>query len=234
MCSIENIENKYKFFERLTAYDMAFYKDSVAQEVLKTLEKAIVENILYQEEVLSVDDTDKLTEKFFQHIDEPDLKYEFNLFLSMQYFRSPRIHTNLSASFEEFKILSTEFSDLNTDFYVNLITVFFAEIMAQNLTQKLNTSIMLFQNKSSIPFITGDTPIVNISDNEDLTTLHYPISCTAAVNIVISKIPLKNTVIAVDESMKMIIDNLNRKLYHNCLNEIYSNDRNIFGRYSET
>ncbi|MEA4849187.1 MAG: DUF4238 domain-containing protein [Clostridiaceae bacterium] len=234
MCSIENIDNDYGFLDRLKAGDITFYKDSTVQESINTLNNVIFESILFQEQVLSDEDAAKIFMRAMQNINEPDLKYEFNLFLSMQYFRSPRIHTNLSDSFEEFKKLSEGFSDLSTSFYVNLITLFFAQTMALSITQNMNTSIILYENKSSIPFITGDTPIVNISDKEEIALFHYPISPTVAVNVVSSKTPLKNAVIEIDEDLKLIVGNLNRKLYKNCVNEVYSNNQGIFKRDTGT
>lgn len=234
MCSIENIDNKYGFLDKLNARDITFYKDSIVQEGINTLNKAIFESIISQEQVLSDEDLEKTFARAMQNIDEPDLKYQFNLFMSMQYFRSPRIHRNLSDSFEKFKKLAETLSDLNTNFYVNLISLFFAQTMALNITQNMNTSIILYDNKSSTPFITGDTPIVNISDSEEMVLFHYPISPTIAVCVVSSKIPSKNCVLEIDETRKVIIDNLNRKLYKNCANEVYSNNQSIFGAYNAT
>ena len=81
--------------------------------------------------------------------------------------------------------------------------------------------MMLLCNDSSIPFITGDTPIVNISDQEDSIFFYYPISPKIAVSIININEPKENIVIELDESLKEIVNCLNKKLFDNCVNEIY-------------
>lgn len=231
MCSFEDIDNEHHFLDKLYNCDIDFYVDSPLSKSMKTLKTAIFESILLQEQTLTDKDLEQILENSLQNMNAPDLKYEFNLFLSSQYFRSPKRHEALSDSFDEFKKLSNELSDLNNKFYVNLVTLFFTEQMAKNITENQNTSILLYNNKSSIPFITGDTPIINISDKEEVTIFHYPISPTIAVQVIISKIPLKNAVMPIDEELKAVVKSLNQKLFDNCSNEVYAHNREILNKY---
>jgi hypothetical protein len=238
MCQIEDLENKYKFLEKLQAGDISFYKDSPNQEIINTLEKSFIESIFTQEEVLKNNELVALGERFIQNLNIPDTKYLFNLFVSVQYFRSPKIHSIASEIFEKFKIKLNN-SALNTKFYVNLITVYYAQKMALSLTQ-LPTFILLYDNQTSIPFITCDTPVMNLSDKEDALVLHYPVSPQKALQIIwIEKLsqsyPVKidenTTPLVLDEKFKVVIESLNKSVFENAYNEVYSNSSEIFKEY---
>ena len=231
MCSFEKIDNEFQFLSKLANKEIDFYKDSAVTDALKKLKMAVIDSIFSGEQVMSEEEALSTFAKAMENLGKDDLKYEFNLFLCTQYFRSPRIHQNLNNSFEEFKKLSAEFVDLNNKFYVNLITLLFGQIMAQNITENHNTSLLLMDNKSSIPFITGDTPIINISDKEEITIFHYPISPTIAVQVIISRIPLENVVMTIDEELKVVVKGLNQKLFNNCSNEVYAHNREVLNQY---
>ena len=106
MCSAEDIDNSYHFLDLLKSKNPSFYQDSTAQVLINTLRDEIVNRILFQEQVLSDQELiQKMAECMEDDMDGIDLKYEFNLFFCLQYFRSPKIHSNLSKSFEGFKKL---------------------------------------------------------------------------------------------------------------------------------
>lgn len=231
ICSSEDIDNTYGFLDKLKAKDISFYQDSSVQKLLNTLKEEIYRRILFQECTISDDDLLEETIKNISHLGEADLKYEFILFFCMQYFRSPKIHDNLFKSFTEFKKLSDEFSDLNEKFYVNLITLFFAQSMALNITQNLKSALVLYENKTAIPFITGDTPIVALPNSTaQFTALYYPISPKIAVHMIVSNIfSLKDHVVTINESSKIL--ERNKVLFENCVNEIYSNNLKVLETY---
>lgn len=224
MCPAENIDNKYHFREKLMNKNISFYKDSVCREIADLFQKAMIDSILYQEKVLSDEVAFELFEYAMQNLEKEDLKYEFNLFVSMQYFRTPRIHKNLSNSFDEIKKKSSDLSELNTKFSINLMALFFAQKMALNMTYKLNMSMELYINNSSVTFITGDTPVVNISNNKNIAEIYYPISPNVAIKLINGK---NNMLITIDETKKNIVETFNAKLYENCVNEVYSCEEDI-------
>lgn len=231
ICSSEDIDNTYGFLDKLKAKDISFYQDSRVQKFLNTLKEVICRRVLLQNCTMSDDDLLEEFIKNIRHLDEPDLKYEFISFFCMQYFRSPKIHDNLFKSFTEFKKLSDEFSDLNEKFYVNLITLFFAQSMALNITQNLKSELVLYENKTDIPFITGDTPIVVMPNpTAQFTVFYYPISPTIAVHMMISNIFLpKGRVVTINESPRIM--ERNKLLYVNCVNEVYSNSMKALETY---
>lgn len=53
MCTFENIENEFHFYEKLLEGDLSFYQDSKNQNVLDTLMENILISMFYGEERLS-------------------------------------------------------------------------------------------------------------------------------------------------------------------------------------
>lgn len=228
MCTAESIDNSYHFLDQLKSKDPSFYRDSTKQVLINTLRDEITNRILFQEQVLSDQELIQKVVECMDDIDTPDLKYEFNLFFCVQYFRSPKIHGNFSKSFEDFRKLSSNLSDLKTNFFVKLITLYYAQKMALNITQNLKSKLIVYENRTEIPFITGDTPIVAYpSSSAQLTRLYYPISPKIAVNMMISNIfPFEeNRVILIDDASK--VKEFNDMLYKNCVNEVYANDNRL-------
>lgn len=235
MCSYEDIDNKWNFLEKLSNSDFSFYKDSKRQHIMDELKKGMIDSILNQEDTLSESDLLNMVSEFYKEdSSENDLKYEFISFFSMQYFRSPRIHDNTVANIEKIKKEMKDLKDLNTNFYVNMVVAYFAERMAINLTQNFSTSILLYENKTDVPFITGDTPIINLTGTEmdKMTIFHYPISPKIAIQLIV--VPKFGDMAGVNHNVHMtleqefvaVVKNCNQKLADNCVNEIYSNDNN--------
>lgn len=234
MCSYEDIDNKWGFIEKLSRRDFSFYKDSKRQNILDQIQEGMIKALLYQEDKFSEDDLLNMLNEFKDSVDENDLKYEFNRFFCMQYFRSPRIHNNTKFNIEELKKKSEKLKVLDTNFYINMVLVYFAERMALNITKNFSTSILLYENKTDIPFITGDTPIVNLTGTEinKETIFHYPISPSIAISLIVApkssdktKIN-KNTHKLLEQNHVSIVKQFNKRLADNCVNEIYSNDKN--------
>lgn len=234
ICPSEDIDNKFGFIEKLSRGDFSFYNDSKRQTILNQIQKSMIDTVLYQEDKFSEKDLLNMLNEFEDMVDEDDLKYEFNRFFCMQYFRSPRIHDNTKFNIEELKKNNEELKGLDTNFYVNMMSVYFAERMALNITQNFSTNILLYQNKTDIPFITGDTPIINLTGTEinKGTMFHYPISPSIAIRLIVapkfSDIANvnKNIHISLEQDLIYIVKKSNQRLADNCVNEIYSNNKN--------
>ena len=235
MCPYENIDNKWNFLNKLSKGDFSFYRESKRQIVLDKLQKCMLDSILFQENQLSNEEIINMVSEFFQEdSEEDDLKYEFHRFFFMQYFRSPRIRNDTVANIEELKKEREELKDLDTNFYVNMVATYFAERMALNITQNFSTSILLFENKTDVPFVTGDTPIINLTGTEmdKMTIFHYPISPGIAIQLIVTHKLSEmaevnhNIHMPLNQEFVSIVKNCNQKLADNCINEIYSNDDN--------
>lgn len=232
MCSAEDIDNSYHFLDLLKSKNPSFYQDSTAQVLINTLKDEIINRVMFQEQVLSDQELIQKMVECADDIDTPDLKYEFNLFFCIQFFRSPKIHGNLSKSFEDFKKLSPDYSDLKANFFVKLITLYYAQKMALNITQNLKSKLVVYENRTALPFITGDTPIVvHPRSSAQLTVFYYPISPEIAVSMMISNIFSfkENEVVPIDDVSK--VKAFNNMLYENCFNEVYANDNKILNVY---
>lgn len=229
MCSSENIENKYQFFAKLLAGDLSFYEDSKNQNVLDKLMEGMLSSIYY-DDGLSQEQLVALIREFSFN-EEVDLKYEFNRFFSMQYFRSPMVRTNTKRNIDELKQKFDEINDMDSNFFINMVSVYFAERMALNITQNFKSSIMLYRNNTDIPFITGDTPIICLNGNkmEGMSRFHYPISPKIAVELIIVPkfgdfaLVSKNIVMELSQELVDVVKNCNKRIADNCANEIYSN-----------
>ena len=234
MCTSENIENEFHFYDKLLEGDLSFYQDSKNQKILNTLMRILI-SIFYDGKQISEKQLVNLVKEF--SLDETtDLKYEFNRFFCMQYFRSPRVHTNTKKNIEEFKQKYEEISDINTDFFTNMVMLYFAERMALNLTQNFKSNILLYKNNTSIPFITGDTPIICLTGNkmDSMSIFYYPISPERAIELIVVPkfsnfaVVDNNLVIELTQDFAKDVRNYNKKIADNCVNEIYSNtDKNL-------
>lgn len=229
MCNSENIETEFHFFEKLLKGDLSFYEDSKNQGVLDALMNSMLSSILYGEEI-SEKEVNDLIKKF--SIEETvDLKYEFNRFFCMQYFRSPRVHANTKKNIEELKQNYEAINDMNLNFFSNMMMVYFSERMALNITQNFKSSILLYKNNTEIPFVTADTPIICLAGNkiDSMSIFHYPISPKIAVELIITPkfsdfaTVSKNMVMELNQEFVSVVKDCNGKLADNCVNEIYSN-----------
>lgn len=227
MCNSENIETEFHFFEKLLKGDLSFYEDSKNQGVLDALEKSILSSIYVEE--ISEKEVNDLAKEF--SIEETvDLKYEFNRFFCMQYFRSPRVHADTKKNIEELKQKYEAINDMNLNFFTNMMMVYFAKRMALNITQNFKSSISLYKNNTDIHFVTADTPIICLTGNKmnSMSIYYYPISPKIAVELIITpkfsdfSTVNKNMVMELNQEFVSVVKNFNRKLADNCVNEIYS------------
>lgn len=230
MCYSEGIETEFHFLDKLLAEDLSFYEDSNNQKILNKLMNSMGNSIFGDEQLSEKDIIDMM--KDFSVEKMTDLKYEFNCFFCMQYFRSPKVHNDTKRNIEELKKKDSKLKELNTDFLINLLMIYYAERMALDITQRFESNILLYKNNTNIPFITGDTPIVCINEMKNgMSVFHYPISPKVAVELIISRRCIsagigKNMVIKLDKELVGVVNNCNKKLANNCNNEIYSNTEN--------
>lgn len=134
MCCSESIETEFHFFDKLLAGDLSFYEDSNNQKILNKLKKGIL-NSIFSDEQLSEKDIINIVKDFSME-KTIDLKYEFNRFFCMQFFRSPKVHSDTKRNIEELKKEYSKIKELNTDFLTNFLMLYFAERMALNLRIK--------------------------------------------------------------------------------------------------
>ena len=232
MSPIEKIDNEHNFLERLQNGDLSFYQDSTAQQVMNLLKECLIKS-LFGATVHYSDE--KLLEEFQRGIiaakNETDMKFEFNKFFWMQYFRSKKMHDNQEAVIEEFKKVAN-LPQLDNAFYVNMILIFVALKVALNMTQNITSCLQLYKNYTDTPFITADIPIVNLDYRglEDKTAdskMYYPVSPTTAVILQTGRDATKNTVHEIHPENVRLVKGFNRSIYEQASNEVYASDEQV-------
>ena len=235
ICVAEDIDNQYNFLDMLENKNCSFYKDSKSQAIMNQMQQIMLDTIFGSNVTLSDAELTNMFNEFFSSLYDVDLKYEFNKFFWTQYYRSPKVLKSIKASVNEAKQQKAEFNNLDANFFANMFAVYCAVQTALNLTQNFTTNIYLFENNTNVPFVTCDTPIINMTSNSNIKTstkhlFYYPISPIIAMQMIVeAKInPIamqsKNLCINFDKSAKHIVKNLNEILALECSNEIYSND----------
>lgn len=228
----ENIDNEYRFLERLRDGDLSFYQDSTAQQVMNLLKAHMIKCLVGA----PVDYSDeKIVEEFRRGMisieNETDMKFEFNRFFWMQYFRSKKMHDNQEAVIEEFKQIAN-LPQLDNAFYVNVMLIFVALKVALNITQNVSSCLRLYQNYTDTSFITADTPIVNLDRRgpEDQTAdgrMYYPVSPTTAIILQTGRGASKNSVHDIQQDNVHIVKEFNHSIYDQASNEIYASEEQV-------
>lgn len=112
---------------------------------------------------------------------EDDIMH-FVYFLSVQYMRTKKIKANLCSQFDGMLLERTEriWNVLAHMFATNVAWSFFAD--------RVSCSLILLKNETSLNFIAGDQPCININASPNLTdepptriALYYPISPKLAI-----------------------------------------------------
>lgn len=234
MCDYENIDNRYEFLERIVKGDLAFYQDSVAQVTLDELQNAVI-NALFgarqDAQKLYADCLNAMNRLLDE--DYVDYQYEFLRFFFMQYLRSPtRIKAQKQGLEEAKKRYPTEAEGLNENFYANSVTLFFAEKFAVNMSRNFHTWIERLDNQTDTPFVTSDTPIINVTGVEfqDKNAFYYPLSPSVAIKLCFAKksgayanSANQNTQLANPAD----IESLNRMIIDQCDNEVFADRRSV-------
>lgn len=235
VCFSEEIENKYRFLDRLEVGDSSFYHDSKRTVLMKKLKRNILLS-LYGMDTEFIDVTEAL-ECMHVKDDEVDYKYEFLNFFWTQYFRSPKLRANeenaIVDSFKRFygDIESTSKAPLSKK-GIKLFRAFFLMLVtlkvSYNMAFEHDSRITIIKNRTSIPFVTGDSPIVSIK-KDDTYEYWYPIS------------PETGVLLQLDNGNENLIEEIvkedkigyfNNLVAENAFNEIYSDQENVFEQLS--
>lgn len=232
MSPIEEIDNKHHFLKKLQDGDLSFYKDSTAQQVMNLLKDHLIRclngaPVNYSDE--------KLFEEFQRGMitikNEPDIKFEFNQFFWMQYFRSKKMHDNQKIVIEKFKQIAN-LPNLDNAFYVNMILIFIAMKVALNITQNIPSCLQLYKNYTATQFITADTPIVNLDyhrleNKTNDSRMYYPVSPNTAVILQTGRGATKNSIHEIHSESISIVKEFNNSIYEQASNEVYASNEQV-------
>lgn len=232
MCTYEDIDNHYNFLDSIVKNEMSFYRDSAMQIAMDVMRDEVTYSITGE----CQRSYEELTDIFLNamtHIGEIDLKHEFHRFFFMQYLRSP---VRIEAQKEGFEKIKADTPDRlgnkSTSFHANFVTIFLAEKMSLNVSHNWHTWIERIENKTDIPFVTSDTPLINLTgrDLKDKSEFYYPLSPSVAMKLCIAHKhgcfkENSNTNIIITDTDK--IDFFNQQIVDHCKNEVFADRRNV-------
>lgn len=165
--------------------------------------------------------------------DHRDPQYDFNRFFMMQYIRSKSMQNSIRSSFGEFQKCVLHEQEINS-FLPVVVSINIAERLALNVTQNADCVLDIYRNDTAVPFVTGDTPIVNLlwgmSENE--MSMYYPISPSFAVELMITPRGFKKNIregklIIIGSGDENRISTFNKAIVDNYVNEVYSSEYEI-------
>ena len=227
----EDIDNKHQFLDKIISGDLSFYQDSLVQETLNELYDE-AKNAFFGSRKKSDDELMEDTLNAMEHIEDENLKHEFHRFFFMQYHRTPVILENQVKNFETLKSQDSTIKDININFHTNSLMIFFVETIAINMSNKMHTWIERYNNKTNIPFVTTDTPVVNLTGKEFLekNEFYYPISPKIAIKLCVTSKESKyskekNTYLDITDENE--VKKLNLTTAKNCYNEVFSDEEGI-------
>ena len=126
---------------------------------LKKIEAGSFENIQSQIELMGDKLLDCSSIKDVEELAEED-EYEFLLFMMVQYTRTKAMKDRFVASLSERKHLQS-LAEKSWPFY----NIVLALQIVESMVMKKDYRFVFINNKGSIPFITGDQPIINARGN---------------------------------------------------------------------
>lgn len=157
----------------------------------------------------------------------------FNYFLSVQYFRTNKIKTatlDVSKEFQKF--------DINKIWNV-LSHIFSTNVGFSLYTERKIYKCILMKNNTSLPFITGDQPVINtygnykkvefLNDHE--LELYYPITPKLSILITQKKEYENESVLYLKEAK---IKYFNDLIFNASQEQIYGNEENVLKNYINT
>lgn len=169
-----------------------------------------------------------------------DEQFHFIHFVCTQYFRTKAIRERWIASFEP-HLDDPRFSNLNIPRENIHIENIFPHVIwdVQNMTaftlRKKDAPLSLLVNKTDIPFITSDQPVINLyadyqkpEEESNGLTFYYPISPDVA--ILLNSEDTQNKVYLTREQ----VDYYNRTIIQASYQCIFANKREVIERYRKT
>ena len=166
---------------------------------------------------------DRLREEDCSFFTDKEKVLDFSHYLSHQFFRTPKLK-NLLAN------MDNPFGDLD----LKRVWFFQSHILADNIGASIFLSkdhyrFLFLKNKSQIPFITTDQPVINLNTDKDKNLrLLYPLTPQLAVVFFEDEAsPFKTTI----ELSKDEVDCYNQLMFNRSYDQLYSNDKDYLSGF---
>lgn len=176
-------------------------------------------------EGISVKYIEQILQRDISFFETEDGRPEFLYYLCNQYMRTKKMKQNV--------IQSTSYqTKINVDKMWNVLRHIYAINVGFNLNRQDEYRLILLNNITSLPFITGDQPVINtfavsknISDPVDNLELYYPVSPTIGLLITRSEEYKDKTQVDIIDVNK--IDQYNSYILEESHEQIYSNSEQV-------
>lgn len=192
-------------------------------ESLELFQKCIMEKIHMETENIGSKYLNKLKNKEIEFYNNEDDKMDFNIFIANQYTRTRVMKERLKENLKD--------TDINMENCFLPISIISATTLGFSLF-KDEFQIQLLENNANIPFITGESPVVNIkadynNDNEPKELeLYYPITPQIAILLTRNKINKQLRKVESEE-----VNLYNEKIFQATNNQLYSCDEESLKKY---
>jgi hypothetical protein len=142
---------------------------------------------------------------------------EFINFATHQFFRTPKLREIVSQLDNPIPGL-----DLNRTWLIES-HIFATNLGARIYVERNTYKFTFLNNQTSVPFITGDQPVINLNTHEDKELkLYYPLTPSVALIFAKDKAASCKTV---RQPSSIEVEFYNQQMYSNSVDQIYSNDR---------
>lgn len=215
-------------FQLLSSLRSTGISEQILEEKRKWLENNIIEDLHASIEADGLPYLDSLRRGDSEFFANEDERESFLIFLCAQYFRTSKIKANIQNSV-------AKASKLRLGFDFERIWNPTSHILATSTAYSLSRDrlhLILLENTSSVPFITGDQPVVNtyamsVPSGDQVSNLefYYPVSSEIAILITqnASRLPGGTSIVdetSANEFNSHIIGNSFREIYANSLEQL--------------
>ncbi|EJR53758.1 DUF4238 domain-containing protein [Bacillus sp. FSL W8-0519] len=194
----------------------------------------LVEDFHSRIEDLALPYLDSLKNSNLDFLDSEISKFDFMFFLCLQYFRTNMMKNNILKSFESGSV------PIPSTFIENVWSVLYF-IFATNLAVTLSSSnsfrFLMLKNNSTIPFITGDQPVINTHANYSVYEetkefeLYYPLTPSLALLITDSNNYNENqSIFEVQENEVTLYNNL---IFNASYEQIFANNETVLKSFKK-
>ncbi len=182
---------------------------------LQAIEKTLGESFHSATESRAVPLLDALRREDASFYENEETSTIFIDYISHQYFRTARMRRTILA------IPNPLPHDMSRTWPVEAF-IYATNLASSFVKQRRQCRIVLLQNKSSVPFITGDQPIINLCGYEvEKVDLYYPLKPDLAMIFTTDRTQFSSDSIEVG---RIAVESYNHRIYAKSYSQIYGND----------
>lgn len=203
---------------------------------LTTEQQTIIDQMIIETEEHYQGEIEDIGKKYLELILRNDISFyldddkrpDFLFYLCTQYMRTKSMKENVLEATNDPRI--SKFVDVNNIW--NVLSHMYAGALGLSLNHSADYKLILLINATTVPFITGDQPVLNtyavnrqVREPVSELELYYPVSPKLA--ILISNKKRSQNIVQIDTPNVNIVKRYNNLIYEVSHEQIYSNQKNI-------